>query len=174
MARPLLIGIAGSLLIHIVLISLSELNQVPFSAYSDDSAQPQHRLHVSMARIPADNSVRSPQDIPLSRLAHPINRAEDKRPSKTTTATVVLPRFIVAPDLAAIDRHPYAEPFEVSATISVDRAGRVRRLSLSSTTELPAEIVASIHSAILATRLTPGLIDGQTVDSTLEITIRRE
>lgn len=174
MVRPLPIGIVGSLLIHIVLIGLSELSQEPPLTLPDGSGRPQHRLHVAMARNPAAGSVGSPQDKPLSRPTYPIKRAEEERQSQGTTATVVPPRFIVAPDLAAIDRHPYAEPFEISATISVDRAGRVRHLALNSATELPVEIAASVRSALLATRLTAGLVNGQAVDSTLEITIRRE
>lgn len=164
---PLAWPLAVSLALHLGLVWL-------FSPGALDFRPRQAKAVTLTVSLPgAERRARSP--------ALPPPQASAAPPATAATATAEPPgavtqqaRFLVAPDLTALEDIPVPTAGSLSLRLHVSALGSVDRVVVIRSDPLPTDLLDGLRRRFENTRLRPALAGSQAVASTLDVVIRYE
>jgi hypothetical protein len=164
---PLAWPLAVSLALHLGLAWL-------FSPGAFDYRPRQAKAVTLTVSLPgAERRERTPARPPQASSAPPAATAATAT-AETPDAVTQPPRFLVAPDLAALEDIPVPAAGSLSLRLHVSALGTVDRVIVIRSDPLPTDLLDGLRRRFESTRLTPAVAGSRAVASTLDVVIRYE
>lgn len=121
--------------------------------------------------LPARSLPEPKPDRPREQPPAPAAASVPRDPAGTMTQKA---RFLVEPDLAALEEIPVPFPGSLNIRLHVSAQGNVDRVSLLKGDPVPKELLAGLMARMEHARLAPALAGSDPVASTLDLVIRFE